>query len=144
MDDEPILICYDGSTSAERAIAAAGRLFRRRKAVVLNVGPLQEVAEAYAAIGSDAAALDRVTLHTAAARADAGAELARAAGLRAHSRAELEAPTWLGVQEVADEVGAAAIVIGSRGLKGIRTVLEGSVSRQVAAHARRPVLIVPS
>jgi nucleotide-binding universal stress UspA family protein len=143
MDDAPILICYDGSASAERAIASAGRLFGQRRAVVLDVGPLQEVAEAYAAMGSDAAALDRLTLEAAAARADAGAELARAAGFRARGRAELEAPTWLGVSKVADEVGAAAIVIGSRGLSGMRALLEGSLSHQVATHAGRPVLIVP-
>ena len=143
MDDGPILICYDGSASAERAIATAGRLLGRRRAVVLDVAPLQEVAEAYAAVGSDAAALDRLTLDAAAARADAGAELARAAGFRAYGRAELEAPTWLGVREVADEIGAAAIVIGSRGLSGMRARLEGSLSHQIATHAGRPVLIVP-
>ena len=143
MDDGPILICYDGSASAELAIAAAGRLFGQRRAVVLDVAPLQEVAEAYAAMGSDAAALDRLTLQTAAARAEAGAELARAAGFHAQGRAQVEAPTWLGVVEVADEIGAAAIVIGSRGLSGMRALLEGSVSHQVATHAGRPVLIVP-
>ena len=143
MDDRPILICYDGSASAERAIATAGGLFGRRRAVVLDVAPLQEVAEAYVAVGSEAASLDRLTLHAAAARADAGAELARAAGFRARGRAELEAPTWLGVSEVADEIDAAAIVIGSRGLSGIREFLEGSLSHQVATHAGRPVLIVP-
>ncbi len=142
MDDGPIRICYDGSASAERAIATAGRLFAQRTGVVLDVGPLQEVAEAYAAAGSDAAALDRLTLDAAAARADAGAELARAAGFRAHGRAELEAPTWLGVTEVADEIGGAAIVIGSRGLSGMRAFLEGSLSHQIATHAGRPVLIV--
>ena len=143
MQPEPILICYDGSPSAARAIAAAGRLFGQRRAVVLDVAPLQEVAEASAAVGSDAAALDRLTLDAAAARAEAGAELARAAGLRASGRAELEARTWLGVSEVADEIGAAAIVIGSRGLSGVKALLEGRVSRQVATHAGRPVLIVP-
>jgi nucleotide-binding universal stress UspA family protein len=35
------------------------------------------------------------------------------------------------------------IVIGSRGLSGAKEVFEGSVSHQVAEHARRPVLIVP-
>jgi len=34
-------------------------------------------------------------------------------------------------------------VIGSRGLSGMRTLLEGSLSHQVATHAGRPVLIVP-
>jgi nucleotide-binding universal stress UspA family protein len=143
MDDGPILICYDGSASAERAIAAAGRLLGPRSAVVLDVGPLEAVAEAYAAVGSDAAGLDRLTLDAAAARADAGAVLARAAGFLAEGRAELEAPTWFGVSEVADEIGAAAIVMGSRGLSGIRTFPEGSLSHQVATHAGRPVLIVP-
>jgi nucleotide-binding universal stress UspA family protein len=143
MTDEPILICYDGSESARNAIAAAGTLLGGRRAVVLDVAPLQEVAEAYSAMGSGAASLDRLALDTAAARADEGAELARAAGLRAVGRAELEAPTWLGVVEVADEIGAAAIVIGSRGLGGIRAFLEGSLSHQVATHAGRPVLVVP-
>jgi nucleotide-binding universal stress UspA family protein len=35
------------------------------------------------------------------------------------------------------------IVIGSRGLKGMREILEGSLSHAVAEHAGRPVLIVP-
>ena len=144
MTDEPILICYDGSESARAAIGAAGTLLGGRRAVVLDVAPLQEVAEAFAGIGSGAASLDRLALDTAAARADEGAELARAAGFRADGRTELESPTWLAVVEVADEIGAAAIVVGSRGLGGIRASLEGgSVSHQVATHAGRPVLVVP-
>jgi len=35
------------------------------------------------------------------------------------------------------------IVIGSRGLSGLREMLEGSLSHQLAEHAGRPVLIVP-
>jgi nucleotide-binding universal stress UspA family protein len=144
MADEPILICYDGSESARNAIAVAGSLLGGRRAVVLEVAPLQEVAEAFAGMGSGAASLDRLALDTAAARADEGAELARAAGFRAAGRTELESPTWLGVVEVADEIGAAAIVVGSRGLGGIRALFEGgSVSHQVATHAGRPVLVVP-
>jgi nucleotide-binding universal stress UspA family protein len=143
MSDEPILICYDGSEGARNAIAVAGGLLGGRQAVVLDVAPLQEVAEAYAAMGSGVGGLDRLALDTAAARADEGAELARAAGFRARGRAELESPTWLGVVDVADEIGAAAIVIGSRGLTGIRSFFEGSVSHDVATHAGRPVLVVP-
>jgi nucleotide-binding universal stress UspA family protein len=143
MTEQPILICYDGSEEAQHAIAVAGALLGGRRAVVLDVAPLQEVAEAFAAAGSGVASLDRLALDTAGARADAGAELARAAGFRALGRAELEAPTWLGVVEVADEIGAAAIVIGSRGLTGIRAFLEESLSHEVATHAGRPVLVVP-
>jgi nucleotide-binding universal stress UspA family protein len=52
-------------------------------------------------------------------------------------------PTWDGVVAVAEELDAAAIVIGSRGLKGAREAVQGSLSHELAEHARRPVLIVP-
>ena len=45
--------------------------------------------------------------------------------------------------DVADEVDAAVIVIGSRGLTGAREWFDGSLSHQIAAHSGRPVLIVP-
>lgn len=51
--------------------------------------------------------------------------------------------TWQRIVEVADELGAAVVVIGSRGLTGLRELTEGSASHDVAAHSRRPVLIVP-
>ena len=35
------------------------------------------------------------------------------------------------------------IVIGSRGLSGLKEMLKGSLSHQVAEHAGRPVLIMP-
>ena len=45
--------------------------------------------------------------------------------------------------EVGDELDAAAIVLGSRGLAGLRELARGTLSHEVAAHAGRPVLIVP-
>jgi nucleotide-binding universal stress UspA family protein len=139
MDDRPILICYDGSTDAGHAIDAAARLLGPRRAVVLDVGPMQE----YAALGSEVAALDAMVLEFTAARAEAGTTLAQNAGFRANGRADIDAPAWRGAVEVADEIGAAAIVVGSRGLSGIKALLEGSFSRLVATHAGRPVLVIP-
>jgi nucleotide-binding universal stress UspA family protein len=82
-------------------------------------------------------------MDSALEKARAGAERAREAGFEAEPRAVLEEPFWEGIVDVADEIDATVIVIGSRGLKGIRERLEGSVSHEVAEHAGRPVLIVP-
>jgi nucleotide-binding universal stress UspA family protein len=76
-------------------------------------------------------------------RAEAGAAQARRSGLHAVARATIASTTWQGIVDVADELDASVIVIGSRGLGGLRELARGSVSHEVATHARRPVLIVP-
>jgi len=143
VNNGPILICYDGSKEADAAIAVAGRLLLSRSVVVLDVAPLM-IAEGWAAASSEAPFVDRLAVDNAHARATAGTELAWQVGFEAEPRVDSAIDTWRGVVEVADEIDAAAIVIGSRGLTGLRALLEGSVSRQVEAHTRRPVLVVPA
>jgi len=145
MADPTILICYDGSKDSDRAIQAAAALLEARKAVVLDVGPTLTTAESFAAISSvvPGTAFDDLNTADALTRAKAGAEHARSAGFTAEPRATLDSPTWEGIVAVGDEIDAAVIVIGSRGLSGAREAFEGSVSHQVAEHAGRPVLIVP-
>jgi nucleotide-binding universal stress UspA family protein len=43
---------------------------------------------------------------------------------------------------LAEELGAGLIVMGSRGLGGIRRALMGSVSEKVVRHAHCPVMVV--
>jgi nucleotide-binding universal stress UspA family protein len=145
MTGQPILICYDGSQTAEHAFHAAAGLLAGRTAIVADIGPVLTGVEAYAAVtpGINVALLEQENLDDAMERAERGAELARQAGFDAEGRAELLAPTWQGIVDLADEIEAAVIVIASRGLKGVRERLVGSVSHEVAEHARRPVLIVP-
>jgi nucleotide-binding universal stress UspA family protein len=45
--------------------------------------------------------------------------------------------------DLAEEVEADVIVVGSRGFGGFPQMLLGSTSTQLAQHSRRPVLIVP-
>ncbi len=145
MTDAPILICYDGSEESQHAIDVAADLLGARRAVVLDVGAVLTQAESYAALGPvvPGEAFEDLNLQDASQRAAAGVAHAKAAGFDAEARAELDAPTWEGIVDVADELDAAVIVTGSRGLSGARSVLEGSVSRDVAEHAGRPILIVP-
>jgi nucleotide-binding universal stress UspA family protein len=145
MNEAPILICYDGSDGAQRAIDAAALLLGPRRAVVLDVGPPLTIAESVIVTApvTPGAAFEELNKDDALQRARAGAELARRAGFVAEARAGLAAPTWEGIVDAADEIDAAVIVLGSRGLKGAREVFEGSVSHDLAEHAGRPVLIVP-
>jgi nucleotide-binding universal stress UspA family protein len=143
MDDGPMLICYDGSPDARRAIGSAVGLLSERQAVVLDIGPPLTVAESYASLGPVIPSFEEENQAEALSRAVEGAEYARQAGLAAEARGGIAAPTWEGIVDVADEIDAAVIVMGSRGLTGAREVLEGSLSHQVAEHAGRPVLIVP-
>jgi nucleotide-binding universal stress UspA family protein len=143
MDAGPILICYDGSDGARHAIEAAAGLLGGHPAVVLAVGPPLTGAESYAALGPMPPSFEELNEDQALDLAKAGAELARNAGFAAEARADVAAPTWEGVIQAADKIDAAVIVVGSRGLTGVKEALEGSVSHAVAEHAGRPVLIVP-
>lgn len=124
---EQILICYDGSNEAKGAVDAAAALFRPRHAIVLNVAP----------------GVEERNKGDALLRAEAGAARARRAGLDAEPRATLASATWKGIVDVADQLDAEIIVIGSRGRTRPRGPGRRSVSEDVAMHARRPVLVVP-
>jgi len=138
----PVLICYDGSPAAKHAVAVAGKLLAGGRAIVLDVGPLDLIAETYAAAGS-AADISRAVFDGTLAQAEAGAALARDAGFDPEPRAEVDDPPWHGIIKVANEVDAELIVLGSDGRTGLSELIDGSVSHDVAEHARRPVLVIP-
>jgi nucleotide-binding universal stress UspA family protein len=142
---QQIVICYSGSEDAERAVDTAATLLGPRDAVVLTAAPAMTFAESMSATSSvvPGGAFDDLNRADALRRAEAGAAHARRARLHAEARATIAPTTSQGVVDVADELDAAAIVIGSRGLNGFREFACGSVSHDVAMHARRPVPILP-
>lgn len=146
--DGPLILCYDGSRDARNAIQRAGGLFAGRRALVVTVWHPPAVPSSLGFAGETAAMLDLVELDRAAAAdggrlADEGARIARQAGLIAEPIAvEAAGSVWKTIVDIADRDDAATIVMGSRGLTGLRALLLGSVSSAVVNHADRPMLIV--
>lgn len=144
----PILIAYDGLPDARSATDLAARLLPGSSAVVLYARqPLESVAahlEGHPAVEA-MQGLDAATLDASERIAAEGADHARAAGLEADPRVSSTMSTASeAIVEVADEVDAALIVLGSRGRRGMRAALLGSTSTNVLHHARRPTLVIPS
>jgi nucleotide-binding universal stress UspA family protein len=146
--DGPLILCYDGSSDARHAIQRAGGLFTGRRALVLTVWQPTAVSGSLGFAWQTAGMLDLVELDRAAAEdggrlADEGVRIAQEAGLLAEPVAiEASGPVWKTIVGIADRDDAATIVMGSRGLTGLRAMLLGSVSSAVVHHADRPTLIV--
>jgi nucleotide-binding universal stress UspA family protein len=150
----PILIAYDGSELARAAVRHAGELFPGRPALVATVWE-PGLASMTVGVPDDLGvgvptpdpatieAVDRAERDHASAIAAQGAELAAAAGLAAEPYAvpdELDVVRTL--IEIANERDAAAVVVGSHGISGLRSRLLGRVSRKLIEHCDRPVLVI--
>jgi nucleotide-binding universal stress UspA family protein len=146
-----ILICYDGSPDSQTAIDQAGKLLGAKPATVLTVWVpfIEVIARTGAGLGFtpgfDDTDIDAASEANAKTRADEGAERARSAGLDAQSRTRAQTTTVAeAIIAEAAEIEASAIVIGTRGLTGLKSVLLGSVSHAVLQHADLPVIVAPS
>jgi nucleotide-binding universal stress UspA family protein len=73
---------------------------------------------------------------------DAEVERVKAAGGRVVEAHLSKGSPDTEIVKLADDIGAGLIVMGSRGLGGIRRALIGSVSDSVVRHAHCPVLVV--
>jgi nucleotide-binding universal stress UspA family protein len=153
--EAPVLIAYDGSDAARRAVQETAELFGSRPAIVVTIW---EPGLAYEATAIPTPGMEMAPvpldveeaheveegLHERASRtAAAGAELARSLGLQAEPLAVAdEIHVADALIDLAAKQQAAAIVVGSRGLTGLRARLEGSTSNAVLKHASCPVVVV--
>jgi nucleotide-binding universal stress UspA family protein len=145
----PVLFCFDGSEGSRGAMRAAVELIDRpADAVVLTVwetvATRLALAGAFAAGTTGGADLDAEEESYARSMAEEGALRASEHGYQASpmTRESFEGIAKA-ILESADDLSARLIVCGQRGRGALRTALLGSVSHTLAAHTRRPVLIVP-
>jgi nucleotide-binding universal stress UspA family protein len=153
-DVRPVLLAYDASAEAQAALREAVALFGNRPLIVASVWepglaamtmapPAGELGMGYLPDPGQVAAVDRVESDHAASLAEAGARIARELGATAEA---LSIPDSADVAktliEIAEERDVRAIVVGSRGLGGIKARVLGSTSRKLLHDAHRPVLVV--
>jgi nucleotide-binding universal stress UspA family protein len=148
-----LLICYDGSADAQAAIDRAGELITGEQAAVLCVWePFLDMLarnsfgiSMFAPEATDVEAIDAGNEREARRRAEEGVEYAARAGFEAQAVTRARDGSMASaILAEAEEVGARAIVMGTRGLTGVKHVVLGSVSQAVLREADRPVIVVPS
>lgn len=152
---ETVVIAFDGSAAARRAIEEAARIFNTSRVLIVTVweeglayvpplAPTEGMMTMSPMVDPEVAReIDRSAHDHAERVSNEGAALATSLGLDAHPLAVPdERDVAKTVLTLADKHQAAAIVVGSRGLSGIRARLEGSTSKALLKHAPCPVVIV--
>jgi nucleotide-binding universal stress UspA family protein len=147
-----LLIAYDGSPDAKTAIQHAGQLMPGTAATVLTIWEpfttlLARTPETLRPLArvDDPDAIDRESADAAEESSTEALRLAHAAGLDATPLiTSLRGSIADTIIDQADRLDVDAIVVGSRGLTGMRSLLLGSVSLAVVQRADRTVVIVPS
>jgi nucleotide-binding universal stress UspA family protein len=146
----PILICYDGSQSARAALEAAAEVFAPRPAVVVCYWePFATGGKRFGVkileLVQDAESINEREDELAQQIAAEGAAAAQAAGFGAEALAsKIDGPIEEAILLHADEIDAAAIVLGARSRSTIRSLILGDIANEVAQRATRPVFLTPS
>jgi nucleotide-binding universal stress UspA family protein len=138
---EKILVATDGSEQAARATLTAAELAGKLGAElhVIHVG---EVPVVYHPERRGYSALYERSEQDARNLLEEEAERIRASGANvARSHLRMGRPD-AEILSLAEETGADMVVMGSRGLGGVKRALMGSVSDSVVQHAHCPVLVV--
>ena len=145
------MIGYDGSELSRTAVRHVADLFPGRVTVLatvwepaLAVTPVDPVFGEVAPFDPETVeTVDRTQLEHASQIAQEGAQLALSLDLKAEPHA---VPDDVNVADtlidLARQRDAAALVVGSHGRSGLRSLILGSVSHKVVARCDRPVVVV--
>lgn len=145
MKFETILVPTDFSDDAGAALTTAVALAKQLGGrVVLVHAPPTEVPIAYPGFAAGAIVPDN---YFSEMRAEAEAHVQRVAAEASDGGVDVlgqivTGPASIAIVALAEEIGADLIVMGTRGLTGIKHVLLGSVAERVVRTAPCPVLTV--
>lgn len=130
---DTMLIAYDGSPEAVRALEYAGRFLKASRAILVTAWePVKD------ASGQDSA-------HELAVKtSEEGVAIAQKNGIEAEPYLVESATTiWNAIIDAAQKLDADLIVAGTRGMTGIKAMFQPSVADNILKHSGLPVFIVP-
>nr|WP_018022077.1 universal stress protein [Corynebacterium doosanense] len=149
-----MLIAYDGSRRARHALVRAAELLRPDTVELITAWEpvTRQTARALGRTGmpQTTVEIDPEGEGTDAAQAHAlsiledGVELAHELGLKSRAHlVETSGTTSQAIVDAAKELKVDVIVVGTRGLSGVRSWFNSSTAEQILQNAGLPVFIVP-
>lgn len=137
-----ILVAVDGSELALDAVRYALKLVRDGGLqATLVLGHVQEEASLLELATRDADAIARASVEAGQDLLASGVALVRAAGVPFETEIALGSPAAT-LADMAETCGCELIMVGARGLGGLRGSLLGSVSQALVRDASMPVTVV--
>jgi nucleotide-binding universal stress UspA family protein len=142
MNLRTILVAFDGSKPAERAVAVAEGLAQRYSARIVLVAVVPDI------VSFSAGPLGAVGVPSESDRERAAQDLAMCAeglgarGRQAETRLEMGAPATM-LLRAADAVDADLLVAGRTGKGAVARLVLGSVTTALLHHSSKPILVVP-
>jgi len=149
VSDGPVLICYNGSDGARAALEAAADAFDAPMVVATYWQPFGEPQGLFGIdlleLVQDPGSVNDREQAQAQLIAEEGAALVEAAGGSAEATSvRVSTPIDEAILVHAEELDAAAIVLGSQSRSGLGSILLGNVASDVVQLSDRPVFVVPS
>jgi len=137
-----ILVGYDGSENAERALSRAIDLAKQSKGELRITVVADTMSYVAYANGAMYRRFNQQTKENAKSLASSALDTAKAAGLKDVFASDEEGQPADMILTLATEFKVNLIVVGRRGMRGLERFLMGSVSTAVLNHAKCDVLVV--
>lgn len=140
-----VLVCADGSAVSQRALEKAQQ-WAQSELHILHVGPISllDIAQTHLPMGGD-----DVLPRQVEERLESNGRRILDSAEAAVTRTDLKVETHLvlghpgdKICEIADQLGADTVVVGSRGHSKLEKMFLGSVSDYVVRHCAVPVVVV--
>jgi nucleotide-binding universal stress UspA family protein len=141
-----VLVAFDGSVDSVKGVKAACALVKGLKADLTILHAYSVPVYAYSGPGGvppvSVENLETAAKEKAKSVLDDGLKLARDEGVDAQGEILESGSVVDAILQYAKSANAEMIVLGTRGMTGLKKALLGSVSSGVVSHAHCPVLVV--